>query len=129
MHQPDITISMWRQTERALRLNVSSWARRAREPVKWAIRRRNARSPFGVRVNLRSLVGTVFLVERFIEDLFHEVDGYGEPYAHVTSASGENGRIDTDDLAINIHQWAARISGIDCRIRLNKVFIVQNSHI
>src|ERR1700683_2368692 len=49
------------------------------------------------------------------------IRGQGETYTLIPSAAGDDGGVDTDDVACHIDQRAARIARIDGRVRLQKM--------
>ena len=57
-------------------------------------------------------------------DPLGQVDGDGEADALVAAGVGRNGRVDADDLAVEIHQRAAAVAGIDGRVGLDEILAV-----
>src|SRR6266516_4878980 len=63
-------------------------------------------------------------VARLHELLHHgagEVDRDREAIARVVAGLARNGRVDADHLALDVHEWAARVAGVDGRVGLDEV--------
>ena len=60
-------------------------------------------------------------------DGFHHVNGDGKPYPRIATAARGDGRIDPNDLPLQVKQGSTGIAGIDRRIALNKVLKVRNT--
>ncbi len=58
---------------------------------------------------------------QLLGDPLRQVDGDGEADAFITAAVGRNGRVDADDLAVEVHERAAAVAGIDGRVSLDEV--------
>ena len=56
-------------------------------------------------------------------------DRHGKPDALISTGLGKDGGIDADQFAVGIDQGAARVSGVDGGIGLDKVFILRNPHL
>src|SRR5688572_12647957 len=60
-----------------------------------------------------------------LHELLHhrarQVDRNGEAVARVESRLARDGRVDADDLALDVHEWAARIARVDRGVGLDEV--------
>ena len=59
----------------------------------------------------------------------HHVRGNGEADPHVAAATREDRRVDADQLSFEVDQRTTGIPGVDGRIGLNEILIVDNAHV
>ena len=80
----------------------------------------------GHRLNHHAQIGPVDLavLNQFSADPFGEIDGNGEADALIAAGTAGNRRVDADDLAVEVHQRAAAVAGIDGGVGLNEVFTI-----
>ena len=69
------------------------------------------------------------MFDQALHDALGHCAGDGKPDTHVPAAPRENGCIDPDQFAFEVHQCAAGIPRVDRCICLDKVFIVHDADI
>src|SRR5206468_9182330 len=66
------------------------------------------------------------------DNTFHhvtrQVDGDGEADSLVATTAADDGLIDADQPAFNVHQCTTGIAGIDRRIGLDEILVIHNAH-
>src|SRR6056297_188389 len=77
------------------------------------------------RADLYAQQATPDLAE--FQDLAHDgvghVRGHGEADAHVAAGAGDDGRVDADELAAQVHQRAAGVARVDGGVGLDEVLV------
>src|SRR5690606_24306841 len=63
------------------------------------------------------------MLDQLVHDLPDHVDGNSEADADVAAGRTDDGGVDADQVAVQIHQRPARITGVDGSVGLNEVFI------
>src|SRR6266436_7023695 len=63
-----------------------------------------------------------------LHNVASEIDGHGKADALVAAAPADDGLIDADQPAFNVHERAAGIAGIDRGISLDEVLVIHDAH-
>ena len=64
-----------------------------------------------------------------VHDVAGEVGGDGEADALVAAGAAEDGGVDADEAALNIHERAAGVAGVDGGVGLDEVFVVFDAEV
>ena len=73
--------------------------------------------------------GDMAVLDEAVHDVAGEVGRDGEADALVAAGAAEDGGVDADEPALDIHQRAAGVAGVDGRVGLDEVLIVLDAEV
>ncbi len=76
-----------------------------------------------IKLNAEDAAFHLAIFNELVHDAADHVDRYGEADSDVAAGARQDGRIDADQLAAQIHQRAAGVAGIDRGVGLDEILI------